>query len=178
MRKTTEYNTFVVNYRTTHFAAWDAVGMFSRLDEISPTELLALTEVRDSEGGWVSLADARNIDRYVRDVLGQLRPHEVLAALMSLVRQYNFGFPAPKVNVPRRFRSKVEEGSDPNEGAGAHPVLSWLYVEGKATWRELQEEYSLEDAFAMHYELLKSKVKAAIDAEQAQIDAKKKAKER
>ncbi|MFX1674389.1 hypothetical protein PWR63_19330 [Paraburkholderia sp. A2WS-5] len=172
MRETKYFSAFGVDYRTRHFAAYGAVGMFGRLDEIHPTELLALTEVRDGEE-WHSLGSPQNIDRYVRDVLGIVRPHEVLAALMSLVKQYNFGFKVAKVNVPHRFRSKTEEKDDPG---GMHPVLSWLYTEKQASWRELQEDYTLEDAFRMHRELLKSKVKAALESEAAQKEAKAKAK--
>ncbi|MEX3933144.1 hypothetical protein AB4Y32_15310 [Paraburkholderia phymatum] len=172
MREATNFNMFGVNYRARHFAAYGAVGMFGRLDEIDPTELLALTEVKDGEE-WHSLGTPQNIDRFVRDVCGEVRPHEALEALMSLVKQYNFGFKVPKYRVPHRFRSKVAPHDDPD---GTHPVLAWLFVEGKATWRELQEDYSLEDAFKMHHQLLVSKVKAAEEAEQAQKDAKSKAR--
>ncbi|MEX3948288.1 hypothetical protein AB4Y40_11120 [Paraburkholderia sp. EG287B] len=88
-------------------------------------------------------------------------------------REWVFGFKVAKVNVPYRFRSKAEEKDDPG---GMHPVLSWLYSEGKASMIELQEVYMVEDAFRMHRELLKSKVKAAIEAEAAQLEAKAKAK--
>ncbi|MEM5332131.1 hypothetical protein VSR34_37290 [Paraburkholderia sp. JHI2823] len=144
--------------------------MFDRLDTIHPAELLALTEVKDGEA-WHSLAFPQNIDRYVRDVLGALRPHEALAAIMNLVKQYSFGFKAPKVNVPHRFRTETEEKDDPG---GMRPVLSWLYTEGKATMRELQKDYTLEDAFRKHRELLKAKVKAALETEAAQKKAKAK----
>ncbi|WP_250513578.1 hypothetical protein [Caballeronia sp. INDeC2] len=110
---------------------------------------------------------------YVRDVCGAFQPREVLDLLMFEIRKFNFGFNVPKLNVPGRFRSKVDLPDDPE---GQHPVLSWLYVEGKATWKELQEDYCLKDAFTMHRELLKSKVKAAMEAELAAIEAKAKAK--
>ncbi|MDR5751127.1 MULTISPECIES: hypothetical protein [unclassified Caballeronia] len=173
MRTTAEFNMFGVNYRARQFAAAGAVGMFSRLDSIHPTELLALTEVQAGDKEWHPLKVAANIDRYVRDVCGAMQPREVLDLVMFEIRKLNFGFTVSKVAVPSRFRSRTDMPDDPD---GQHPVLAWLFVEGKATWRELQEDYSLEDAFTMHRELLKSKVKAALEAEEAAKEAKAKAK--
>ncbi|WP_250534363.1 hypothetical protein [Caballeronia sp. AZ10_KS36] len=173
MRKTVEFNMYGVNYRSRQFAAAEAVGLFSRLDAAHPTELLALTEAQAEDKAWHSLKDGANIDRYVRDVCGGFQPREVLDMVMFEIRKLNFGFSVPKVNVPARFQSRVDHPDDPD---GQHPVLSWLFVEGKATWRELQEDYSLEDAFTMHRELLKSKVNAARESEEAAKEAKKKAR--
>jgi hypothetical protein len=173
MRDTTQFNMFGVNYQVRQFAAAGALGLFSRLDSAHPTELLALTQVQGEDKEWHPLSVAANIDRYVRDVCGAFQPREVLDLLMLEIRKFNFGFKRYRVYVPSRFRSRVETRED---STGAHPILAWLFTEGKATWRELQEDYCLEDAFAMHYELLKSKVKAAQEAEAAAEEAKKRAK--
>ncbi|SAK95409.1 hypothetical protein AWB78_05337 [Caballeronia calidae] len=170
MREQSSFNAFGVNYRTKHFAAYYAAQIFEKLDEIHPTELLALTEVKDGDS-WVSLAAPSAIDRFVRDVCGVLRPHEALASIMGLVKQYNFGFKVPQLYVSRRFRSKGEEPDDPD---GENPILARLYMEGKASWRELQEWYSLEDAYRMHREWLKAKLKEAREIEAARKEAERK----
>lgn len=86
--------------------------------------------------------------------------------------------------IRRRFRNSedgrsasvpVEGGSE--ERSGRRSPSSFMVVRGrKATWRELQEDCSLEDTFRMHHELLKSKVKATLEPEAVHKEAKAKAK--
>jgi hypothetical protein len=148
MRQQVDFNTFGVNYRTKEFAAAEAFGLIDHLDTLPPIEMLKYTDVMDEEKNWRPLNNPDVINQYVRDVCGIIRPHEVLHGLMVLIGDYNFAFLSKwrPVKIPARFVSDAEHV--PLQGM--HPIMSRLISEGMAKMNELQEYYSLEDAFSMY----------------------------
>ncbi len=146
MRQLKIFNTYGMDYRVMQFAAAEAFAFWDRLDTLSPIEMLQLTEVRSEGNTWEPLSEPQNINAYVRDVTGMLRPQQALTNLMNLVRQENFGFKVQKVKIPKRFMS----GTPARVLEGTHPIQARLITEKLAILRELQEYYTLEDAFKMY----------------------------
>ncbi|MDR5757646.1 hypothetical protein [Caballeronia sp. LZ035] len=172
-RETFEHTSFGVTYRTKQFsAAYGFRVMGSGLAAIRPTEMLSLTEVRAENGEWVRLDNEAAIDAYVRCLAGSLAPRIVLAGVMKVVNKFNWGFldEWKVVKIPSRFRSDAQQVSRDN----VDPFVSRIVADHYATHRELEEYYSLEDAFKMYDEICVNTVNKLLQQEQAEIDAKSK----
>ncbi|WP_250512366.1 hypothetical protein [Caballeronia sp. INDeC2] len=174
-RETFEHTSFGVTYRTQQFsAAYGFKVMGTGLAAIHPTEMLSLTDVRAENGEWVRLDNEAAIDAYVRCLAGSISPRLVLAGVMKVVNKYNWGFldKWEVVKIPSRFRSDAAAVSRDN----VDPFVSRIVAEHYATRKELEEYYSLKDAFDMYDEICVNTVNKLLQQEQAERDAKTKAK--
>lgn len=169
-----EFDKCLVSYRTTPFSAEEGMAIAATASGLKPQQLLRLTEVKTANGEWVSLRDPKAINDHVRDAAGIVSPHVALGGVMTTVRRHNFEFldkwePVP---VPHEFTLNVTLRKRDN----VNPILSRLMKENYATKRELQEYYSLKDAFDMFDVICLSAVNEAIAQKKAEIEAKAKAK--
>jgi hypothetical protein len=159
-----QFDLFGVTYRTTQFAAVTALDIMARAGSVHPTENLRLTEVK-TKGGWVRLDTAEAINEWVIDVLFAIPPNLVLNGVLKVVNEFSFGFTAgwTGVKIPSRFKSD----DPPRESKYVDPLIAQLLQEEAATLRELEEYYSLEDAFKMFDVMVAKGVNAALAQESA-----------
>lgn len=145
-RITKEFDAFGINYRCKQFDAVSGLEILDQLTAASPQQMLGLTEV-EFNCQWHPLADAANINAYVYDLAGVISPLMALRAVMSIVQEFNFGFLATwrGVRIPGRFISGAKSVSTEH----AKPLVAQLQQNGTATLKELEEYYSLHDAFKM-----------------------------
>ena len=170
MRKSKEFSAFGVEYRSRQLSAVAAFAILAHGDT-HPCQLFEHTEVKDEHGQWAALSDPKNLDDYVLDVTGSLVPRVVLNGIISLVRDHNFGFLHDwhGVKVPGRFQ--VDTGNVAS--AQSDPIIAQLIAQEIASLRELEEYYSLEDAFKMFDIMVAKSVNEAKASEAATKAAKK-----
>jgi hypothetical protein len=146
-RKSREFSAFGVKYRTTQFAAMRGLELIDEHKNVHPCEMLELTEVYGPDENWHSLAYEDNVNSYVEDSIGVIPPLLVLKAIADLVNEYSFGFLVgwKGVRIPSRFT----DGFRPVTTHHAQPLVSQLVQDKTAELRDLEEYYSLEDAFKM-----------------------------
>lgn len=144
--KTKTFGLFGVDYRTTQFTAVQALEIMER-ESTHPIDNLRLTQAHVPGRGWVDLDSRESINEIVRDETGILAPRLVLQALLRTVNEYSFGFTTAwkGVKIPKRFTS----GVDAKSSSHVDPLIAQLLQEEVATLKELEEYYSLEDAFKM-----------------------------
>jgi hypothetical protein len=173
MRETKEITLFGHRYRLTQLSAAEAFKyMNTNRDPL--TELMAMLggAAIYTGGQWARL-DRDHINKYVKDAIDVMQPRLVLKALVKQCNDFNFGF----LNSRKSF--KVPNYLKPNQDyevkqiEGESPVLGVLVAEGKATLRELQEYYSLEDAFRIYDILFVEKLNNAEAHHQAFQKTKK-----
>jgi hypothetical protein len=176
MRRSIEFNVFGITYRTKEFSAAESFGFLDRIDKLLPYEVLAYTEVLNEHGKWMPLSEPQNINDYVRDVCRALQGHEVLQVLINLIRDLNFGFlnKWKPVRIPSRFVSGVEQ----NKLETIDPIMGRLVSEHLATLVELQEYYSLKDAFDIYDVFANEQLNSALSNENAMKEARAAAKQR
>lgn len=147
MIKTSSFSMFGVEYKTTQFTAIPALEILAKQSTVTPMEMLAGTASRTVYGEWRDLRSREAINECVRDEAGALPARLVLNGLLSLVNEFNFSFMFEwkGVKVPRRLIDPSQNVSTTN----VDPLVSQLVQAGKASIRELEEYYSLEDAFKM-----------------------------
>lgn len=174
MRQVITFDAFGRNYRVTQFAAIPALRIMDKRDELAPIDVLAGTEACDYEDVWHPLSDAGNINAYVTDAALVLPPRAILAAIVIKANEVNFGFLKTwkGTKVPSRFRTDAASISSDH----IDPIVQTLTQEDRATYRELEEYYSLEDAFKMFETVVVESVNSALAHEQAERDAKTKRK--
>jgi len=145
--KTKNFSLFGVNYRTTQFTAVDALAIMDS-PATHPIENLRLTQALDASEGWLSLDSKQAINRLVVDASMIVPPRIVLQKLLYEVNNFSFGFTNgwKGVKIPARFRSGVDS---PKSSSHLDPMIAQLIQDGVAKLKELEEYYSLEDAFAM-----------------------------
>lgn len=155
---------FGVKYRTSQFCATIGMDIISFDGEIMPKMLLSKTEV-SYKGGWFGLEDEDSINSMVVDEIGIIPPLLVLKALINLVHEYNFGFLRvwQGNKVPERFLSTARSVSSKSSS----PLISQLVQEKMATIKELEEYYSLQDAFKMFDILVTKGINEALANEAA-----------
>lgn len=163
--KIKEISLFGVRYRTCQFSAMEGMEKFDS-NEIHPCTLLSKTEVQTKKGKWKSLSNHEVVNKYVRDLLGVFTPLQVLGVLVELVRGENFGFLSSwkGVRVPTRFLSDSKQVNSEY----TTPMLTTLINTNMATLKELEEYYSLEDAFRMFDMISMKNVNEALSNEAAQ----------
>jgi hypothetical protein len=147
MRNKKQFTAFGVEYRTEQFAASTGMELMASKVEIHPLEILSLTEVRTGDGRWLSLSIRDNVNLHVFDAAGIIPPRLVLEGILSVVREFNFGFLADwkSTRIPARFTSESISLSSKY----TDPIMAQLINDDVASMRELEEYYSLEDAFKM-----------------------------
>jgi len=176
-RKTKEWEAFGVLYRTQEFSAafgFEQLDKEGQLPDFEPNVLLAGTEVRTEDCSWSRLDSPRNIDLYVRDVLGRIDAHIVLKSVMNIVWKLNWEFLIgwKPHKIPRRFALI----SDINIDRRVEPRMGRILNDELATLRELEEYYSLRDAFKMYDLTCEKALDELLTNEAAQREAKAKAK--
>lgn len=162
--KTKTFGLFGVEYRTTQFTAVRSLEIM-KAESTHPLEILSRTEVHDLEHGWLPLDSQHAVNTLVKDYTEALAPRMVLHALMRTVNEFSFGFTSHwrGVKIPTRFTS----GTDPRNSSYTDPLIASLIQDGVASMRELEEYYSLEDAFKMFDVMVAKGVNAAIAHEQS-----------
>ncbi|WP_438394844.1 hypothetical protein [Caballeronia sp. DA-9] len=144
------YETFR-KYRTTQFSAADAFRLFVDREpdaaDPEPWEVLSKTQAL-SEDGWIQLDNRGSIAAHVTDPTHGAHPFKVLRAVMGIVVDYNISKMRDwkPHTVPDRFAA----GGKSLPIRGVNPIISTLIDSGKATLRELQEYYALDDAVQMY----------------------------
>jgi hypothetical protein len=168
-RKTKEFDVFGVQYRTTQFSAARAVELMGKMGRVSPLESLAGTEAM-YKGAWEPLTTRAGINRTVIDAAGIVCPTTVLKAVVRVVTEFNFAFldSWKGVQIPTRFLN----GTESRDSRNIDPLLSALLQNEQASLKELQEYYSLEDAFTLYDVIVSKSVNTALANEAAQKEAK------
>ncbi|MFA8389732.1 hypothetical protein ACEPUD_06340 [Burkholderia ubonensis] len=166
-RQTMEFESFGVRYRVRQMAAYDAFRFFMMEEQPDPVEVLQGAEVK-ADGCWVALDSAEPINAYVRDTKGILQPRTVLSGLISFVSDFNWGF--LKDRKQEKVPKYLQSDSQVRGVEGVSPIMGTIMAAGKASLRELQEFYSLHDAFqifdVLFFDQL-NKAQASYDAAKA-----------
>ena len=170
MRQDKTFDMFGLQYRTRQFTAVPALGMLEKDGDLSPAEMLANTQIKTKKG-WIKLDTREGINGHVFDAAGILAPRVVLNALLEIVNDFNFGFlyTWQGVRVPTRLQDEAKQVASDN----SDPMVSSLISGDVATLRELEEYYSLEDAFKMFDIMTAKGVNAALSQEYAAAKSKK-----
>lgn len=170
-RKTKLFDAFGKNYRVKQYSAVEGIDIFDNALIKKPMEILAHTEILVGKS-WRPLNDPDNIDRYIKDEIADLAPRLVLNGIHSVVCSFNFDFLDGwrPVSIPRRFMSSSESVASAN----VHGLIAQLISAEVATLRELEEYYSLEDAFGLLDVLMAKGVNQAQAHEDAIAESKQK----
>jgi hypothetical protein len=163
MKKTRVFSAFGKKYQTIQFSAIEGLEIMARPDDLHPCELLAKTQVQISPSVWGDLSEQIILNDHVLDAAGILAPRLVLTGLISLVHDFNFKFLEnwKSVKVPLRFTDGAKSVSSSN----IEPMASQLIQSEVATLRELEEYYSLEDAFKMFDTIMVKGINQALSQE-------------
>lgn len=162
-KKTNTFSAFGVQYKTEQFSAIRGLELLAKPDDIHPCELLAQTHAMNFEGEWISLSNESAINDLVQDIAGIIAPRVALKGVLALVEEYNFKFMNAwkAVRVPTRFT----DGAATVTSANIDPLALQLIQDGVATLKELEEYYSLEDAFKMFDAIMVKGINAALSHE-------------
>lgn len=162
--KTKHFSMFGVDYKTTQFPAIAALAIMDNASAIHPIDNLRLTFVKESDE-WRALDSREAINRLVVDRAFMLAPRLVLQGLLRMVNDFSFGFTSgwKGVKIPSRFTG----GGKPRESSHVDPLIAQLLQEDVASLRELEEYYSLEDAFKMFDVMVAKGVNEALANEAA-----------
>lgn len=169
-RKTKTFDMFGLMYRTTQFSAVRGFDFIDSKGADHPCDMLADTEVLYLDK-WLRLDSPVNINQGVFDGARVIPPVAVLRGVVSVVRDFNFSFVRSwkGVKVPSRFISESATTSSEH----APQLISSLIQEGAATLKELEEYYSIEDAFKLFDVITSKGVNQAIANEDAVKAAKR-----
>lgn len=163
------FSAFGIEYRTVQFSAVEGIQFLGDQGDLHPTQLLQKTEARlcakKGLGEWVRLDDPGCINTAVFDMANVLPPRDVLNGVMSLIRDFNFGFMGEwqSAKIPNRFIEGIKTVSSNH----TESLISQLIQDEVATLKELEEYYSLEDAFKMFDILLVKGINTALSNEAA-----------
>lgn len=151
------FDAFGIVYRTEQHAAVQGMELLGQ-ENAHPVDLLSKTEVQ-VENVWIKLDNTDSINKHVFDKADALPPRVVLSGLMNVVYSFNFGFLKQwkGVKIPSRF----QEESESIDSIHTDPLIAALIQEQAATLRELEEYYSLEDAFRIFDVIMAKAVNAA-----------------
>lgn len=145
-RETKYFDAFGVNYRSLQFSAVQGLDLMELSSDMTPFQVFSLTEAQ-FDGQWQKLDSRHAINAYVSDLAKILPPFTVLRAVMGIVSELNFGFLTSwkGVKVPDRFI----DGSAAVASSNSKPLVAQLQANGSASLKDLEEYYSLEDAFKL-----------------------------
>lgn len=166
MKKTTTFDAFGMKYKTEQFSAIQGLELIADDSAaIHPCKLLAKTQIYTKDGIWADLSNQTILNDNVNDLANILPPRIVLNGIVSLVHDFNFQFLAnwKGVKVPSRFIDGAQALSSQN----LEPMAAQLIQDGAASLRELEEYYSLEDAFKMFDTIMVKGVNQALSQEAA-----------
>ncbi len=138
------FDMFGNKYRVRQFNAEFGICIVNSKEE-NPIDILSETEIFKNE--WIKLDNRESINEHVKDSIDQLPPVTVLRLLISVVKEFNFEFldSWKGVRIPPRF---IQDGAA-IDSKYSDPMIAQLVQDDVASLRELQEYYSLEDAFRM-----------------------------
>lgn len=165
-RQTKEFAMFGVAYRSREYPAIRGMEIFSLKREFHPFDLLEGTEAFDSvRGEWVPLTSRSAVNALVKDMAYIIAPRAVLQSLTEMVHDLNFEFARhwKGVRVPGRFR----DGGDSVGSVHIPSMFGQMVTSKVATLRELEEYYSLKDAFVMFDAMTVSSINEALAHEAA-----------
>lgn len=167
--KETEFEIFGLKYKTKQFSAIEGLSILDSLATIHPVIMLRHTKLI-IDGKWEDL-NYSNINDNVKDFSNAMSPRMALKVLCAHVSDINFGFldSWKAIQVPARFLS----GAKTVSAEGIEPVISTLVQEGVASIRELEEYYSLEDAYRMFDIIMSKAVNSLLGQEEAEREAKR-----
>jgi hypothetical protein len=165
MTKTKIFNAFGVQYRVTQFPAVTCLAILGMPYDMSPVDALSRTEAQSIAGDWVRLDNRAAINKEVIDKANMLPPIIVLRGIMRLVHDFSFAFAKgwKGVKIPARLQSD----SEIKNSQYITPMIAQILTEKMATLRELEEYYSLEDAFKMFDVIVAKSVNTALANESA-----------
>lgn len=171
MKKITKFEAFGIKYKTMQFSAMEGLALIEDDDAMHPCKLLANTQVWTEDAGWCDLSDQNVLNDNIKDLAGVLAPRIALNGITSLVHDFNFQFLNnwKGVKVPARFI----DGAHSVSSKHIEPMAAQLIQDGAATLRELEEYYSLEDAFKMFDAIMMKGVNQALSQEAATKKNKK-----
>lgn len=171
-RQSFEFIAFGASYRSKSFSALQGLEIMDRQDEIHPCDMLSDTEVQDENGEWKSLGDRNVVNEHVRDCIGIVPPVFVLRGVMGVVYDMNFRFLEKwkGVKIPSRF----VDGSATASSKHISPMIAQIISDGAATMRELEEYYSLHDAFKMFDIIMAKGLNEALSSEAANSKSRRK----
>lgn len=163
-REIKRFEAFGATYQTTQFAAVRGLQLMGVDGEVSPADLLSATQVLVGSD-WIELDNRDAINIHVKDVVGVLPGLLVVKGLCSVVSEFNFSFldSWKGIKVPGRFLS---EGATVSTKY-SEPLVSSLIAGEVCSLRELEEYYSLEDAFKQFDILMAKGVNDALASEAA-----------
>jgi len=166
MIKSKSFDAFGMSYRTAQFPAAGGMELMGHMIDMNPMDVLCRTEARGPDGAWTRLDNRDSVNEFVRDALGIMPPILVLRGLTKIVNDFSFGFAREwkGVKIPARFRTGPV---DPKSSSYVDPMIAQILSEGMATLRELEEYYSLEDAFKMFDVIVAKSVNSALAHEVA-----------
>lgn len=155
MRKTAALNVYGVKYMAKQLAAADAFEWMTTPDD----EESMMVILRSVSIDGVPLDSAAVVNDKVRDPINVMRPRLVLKELLRIVGKFNFGFldERKQVKVPTYLKSDTEA----RLVEGESPIMGVLISENRASLRELEEYYSMEDAFRLYDIVFIDKLNAA-----------------
>ncbi|AMR79625.1 hypothetical protein [Cupriavidus nantongensis] len=145
MRKTEEFDLIGKTYRATQLAAFEAFSEKGGGENKTPVAALRQAQAAVLvDGRWIQLDSRAAVNAHVADPLRYFNAHVVLDALLRKIYDMNFGFldGRKELRVPTRFLSEVPVP----QAEGLPPVIATLISNGLATLKELQADYSAEDA--------------------------------
>lgn len=161
------FELFGIKYRSTQFSAVEGFDILDGLSNVHPLVLLGKSEIL-LEGKWLAM-DAQTTNK-VKDMSNALPPNYALKAVLSTVSNINFGFIDSwrRINVPSRFISDTTAV----KADGVSPIVAALVQAEVASLRELEEYYSLEDAYRMFDVVMAKAVNSLLGQEEAEREAK------
>lgn len=170
MRKTEEFSAFGITIEVTQFSATEGLEILFSKNKQDVLKMFSSSKIK-TENGFESIKTKQQINFIFEDIAGILPPVTVLTAMMKLVENFNFGFLSEwnSVKVPERFTSNSRSVSSKNTPS----IVAQLIQDGIANKRELEEYYSLQDAFEMLDIMTAKAVNAALSQEAAERAAKK-----
>lgn len=154
MRRIAEYSAFGFKYRFKELSAVDSFRLLlNDIEmEVEPMVILDCADASvydESTKQWIQLDTRDKVNACVKDVASCIANYLVLNGLLLLIREQNIGFLINNQWKPLKIPSRLKSSVDPVVLDHIDPIIGTLVANHLATLRELQEFYSLKDAFDM-----------------------------
>ncbi len=172
MKQEKTFDAFGVTYRTQQFSAIEGLAMLAMDKEFANPEVMLSRTFAIVGAREIQLNNRFAINENVKDAAGVIPPLLVLRGLNSIVHDFTFSFLVQwkGMKVPSRVTDPAQSVSSKNMS----PMAAQLIQDDAATLRELEEYYSLEDAFKMFDVLTAKGINQALSHEAATSKAKRK----
>jgi hypothetical protein len=170
-RKLKTFEVFGIRLRGMQLGAVDAFALMAGDQEPDPMDLLPVLEVYAGERGWVHLDTREEVNAQIRGRTFLDNAHVILDAIIAQWSGMNVGGLASwkPIKVPSYLRGDAPTRSAP----GLDPIIQSLVNSGKATLRELEEYYTLEDALKLFDTHMANAVNEADSRYRAAKDSKR-----